>query len=158
MLNNFLAIKHIKLYIAIALVLFVGIVIALSITNRNNQIEKDKKEAPEYITAAINNDDTLIAYNMNVSSYNELSVTDDKWLLVRAYVSSIGSSSGITVPMIFLLEKQSSHSYLLLFGAGDQSDAAIDKLNIPDSLKSQTKKERDATEVHDEMEGDANDN
>ena len=60
--------------------------------------------------------------------------------------------------MIFLLEKQTSHSYLLLFGAGDQSDAAIDKLNIPDSLKSQTKKERDATEVHDEMEGDANDN
>jgi hypothetical protein len=46
----------------------------------------------------------------------------------------------------------------LLFGAGDQSNTAIDKLNIPDSLKAQTKKERDATAIPDEMEGDANDN
>ena len=158
MLNNFLAIKHIKLYIAIALVVFVGIGVALFITTRNNQIEKDKKEAPEYITAAIDNDDTLVAYNMNVASYDELSVSNDKWLLIRANVVSVGSSSGITVPMIFILEKQSSHSYVLLLGAGDQSDAAIDRLAIPESLKAQTKKERDATEVHDEMEGDANDN
>jgi hypothetical protein len=158
MLNNFLAIKHIKLYIAIALVVFVGIGVALFITTRNNQIEKDKKEAPEYITAAIDNDDTLVAYNMNVASYDELSVSNDKWLLIRANVVSVGSSSGITVPMIFILEKQSSHSYVLLLGAGDQSDAAIDRLAIPESLKAQTKKERDAIKVHDEMEGDANDN
>lgn len=135
-----------------------GIGVALFITTRNNQIEKDKKEAPEYITAAIDNDDTLVAYNMNVASYDELSVSNDKWLLIRANVVSVGSSSGITVPMIFILEKQSSHSYVLLLGAGDQSDAAIDRLAIPESLKAQTKKERDAIKVHDEMEGDANDN
>lgn len=158
MLNNFLAIKHIKLYIAIALVVFVGIGVALFITTRNNQIEKDKKEAPEYITAAINNDATLISYNMHAASYDELSVTNDKWLLIRGNIASIDSTSEITIPMYFILEKQNSHSYLLLFGAGDQSDTAIDKLNIPDSLKAQTKKERDATAIPDEMEGDANDN
>jgi hypothetical protein len=158
MLNNFLAIKPIKLYIAIALVLFVGIGVALFITTRNNQIEKDKKEAPEYITAAINNDATLISYNMHAASYDELSITNDKWLLIRGNIASIDSTSEITIPMYFILEKQNSHSYLLLFGAGDQSNTAIDKLNIPDSLKAQTKKERDATAIPDEMEGDANDN